>query len=63
MTQQQMAKFFGCTIEQLRAQYAANAADTAKMLAKAVQTGKPVNGYTAAQLEILLAKENKLAAA
>lgn len=63
MTQQQMAKFFGCTVDQLRAQYAANAAATAKMLAKAVQTGKKVNGYTAVQLEILLAKENKLAAA
>jgi 2-hydroxychromene-2-carboxylate isomerase len=61
MSQEQMAKFFGCTVEKLKVQYALNAAYTAKMLAKSLHTGKKVNGFTSAQLEIMLAKDNKLA--
>lgn len=50
MTTHQIAKIFGCTEDQVRAQFLANANQLAKMRAKAVKTGKKVNGYTAAEL-------------
>lgn len=45
-----VAKMFGCTEEQARAQYMANAKQVVKMAEKARVTGKKVNGYTEAQL-------------
>lgn len=62
MTQEQIAKFFKCTPEQLAAQHARNAADLTKMGDKAAKTGKKVNGYTAAQLAAMADKSAKLAA-
>jgi hypothetical protein len=51
MTAEHIAKFFGCTIEQAKAQFAANALQLAAMQKKAIFTGKKVNGYTANQLK------------
>lgn len=47
------ALFANVTAEQMRAQYAKNAAGLAQMKAKAELTGKKVNGYTAEQLKDL----------
>lgn len=57
----QKAKSLGCTVEQLKAQYARNAEDLRVMLGKANSTGKKVNGYTAAQLAERVAKLEGLA--
>jgi hypothetical protein len=45
-----VAKRFGTTIERVRAQYLANAAQMRAMAEKAERTGRKVNGYTAEQL-------------
>ncbi len=46
----QICKMFGCTREQLNAQYAKNADGLNSMREKAAKTGKKVNGYTEKQL-------------
>ena len=61
MTQDQIAKFFKCTPEQLAAQYARNADDLTKLAEKAAKTGKKVRGYTAAEHAEAAAKMRKLA--
>jgi hypothetical protein len=50
MTNEQVAKRFGCTVDQVKAQFARNAAELANMADQAMLTGKPVNHYTEAQL-------------
>lgn len=50
MTREQIAKIFGCTPQQVKAQFSANAEQLYAMATKASATGKKVNGYTAAQL-------------
>lgn len=50
MTIEQIAARFNCTPDQVRAQFAANAADLAKMAATAERKGRKVNGYTAQRL-------------
>jgi hypothetical protein len=47
-----VAKLFGCTEAQARAQYAANAEQLASLATKAERSGKKVNGYTAEQLRL-----------
>lgn len=49
-TPEQIAKMFGCTTAQVGKQFAANAAQLQAMAKKAKQTGRKVNGYTAAEL-------------
>jgi hypothetical protein len=44
------AKFFGVSVERIKAQYLENAKGLEEMYVKAVTTGKKVNGYTADQL-------------
>lgn len=58
MTATQFAVIVGCTTEQAVAQYTRNVVALRAMAAKAVVTGKKVNGYTA---ESLLAKAEKMA--
>lgn len=48
-TPEQVAKMFGCTVEQARAQIAANAKQMREMASKAEKSGK-FRGYTASQL-------------
>lgn len=62
MNESQIAKFFGCTPQQLAAQRASNAKDLAKLAGKARATGKKVRGYTAEQLAAMADKSAKLAA-
>ena len=50
MTNEQVAKFFGCTPEQVKAQFSRNAAELSNMADQAMLTGKPVSHYTEAQL-------------
>ncbi len=45
------AKVFGCTLEQARVMFRRNAYKLMEMHAKAMKTGKKVNGYTAEELE------------
>jgi hypothetical protein len=47
-TAQQVAEIFGCTVEQAKDQFKANAQQMRKMAAKAI--GKKVNGFTHEQL-------------
>ena len=42
-------KLFGCTVEQARAQYKANALQMRANEAKALKAGAKVRGYTAAE--------------
>jgi hypothetical protein len=58
LTEEQIAKRFGCTVEQVRANHKANADALAKMTAKA--SGKKVNGYTAEQLSKMTAEARML---
>lgn len=51
LSKEQLCKMFGCTLEQLNAQYAANAGVLDKMHKKAKKTGKKVNDYTEQQLK------------
>lgn len=60
MTTKDIAKAFGCTEEQLKAQYAANAARMRLLLEKAKSTGKPVRGFTEAELAERVAKLEQL---
>lgn len=61
MTKEQMCKFYGCSIDQLKKQYAANAEGLNRMYEKAKATGKKVNGYTESQLLELVNKYRELA--
>ncbi len=61
-TTEQIASRFGCTPEQVRAQFARNAEGLAKMLARAESTGRKVNGYTADQLRQMVADTRARAA-
>jgi hypothetical protein len=61
LTRDQMAKRFDCTVEQVRVQYAKNAVGLRQMHAKAVRTGKPVNGYTAEKLAEMVGRYDALA--
>jgi hypothetical protein len=45
-TTNQVAKLFGCTEAQVKAQYAKNAKQLEAMAAKVHKTGRKVNGYT-----------------
>jgi len=49
------------TTEQMRSQYKANLKGLQKMLAKAIKTGKKVNGYTIIELERLVNDYTELA--
>jgi len=49
------------TTEQMRSQYKANLKGLQKMLAKAIKTGKKVNGYTIIELERLVYDYTELA--
>ena len=51
-----IAAMFGVTPAQLAAQYGRNLASLNQSLAKAVATGKKVNGYSAQQLATAAAK-------
>jgi hypothetical protein len=46
----------------LKAQYTANAAGLRKMLEKAINTGRPVNGFSEGQLRDRVAEYERLAA-
>lgn len=48
---EQICKLFGCTMEQLNAQYAANAKVLENMHKKAKKTGKKVNDYSETELK------------
>ena len=61
-TPAQVAKVFGCTVEQARAQMKANAAQLRALRIRAESTGRKVNGYTAAQLAERAAKMEAAAA-
>jgi hypothetical protein len=61
MNAEQVAKIFGCTVEQARAQYLANAASLRNDAAKAARTGKKVRGYTEAQCIAAAEKMEKAA--
>lgn len=45
-----VARLFRCTVEQVKSQYARNAAQLRRMADKAAASGRKVNGYTAEQL-------------
>lgn len=61
MNIEQKAKVLGCTVEQLKAQYAANVVTLREMLARAESTGNRVNGYTAAEIVANIQKFEELA--
>lgn len=61
MNENQLAKFFGCTVQDVRALHAKNAQTLRAMLAKAESTGKKVNGYSAEQLRVRIADAEILA--
>ncbi len=48
-----IARLFGCTPEQVRAQFAANSKQLSAMADKAQRTTRKVNGYTAQQLRAM----------
>ena len=49
-TTAQIAKLFGCSEQQVRDQFHANAAQLTRLADKSKRTGRKVNGYTAEQL-------------
>lgn len=49
---EQVARIFGCSTEQVIAQYKENAADLHRMAQKATASGKKVNGATAEELSL-----------
>jgi len=59
-TTEEAAKFFNCSVEAIKKQYASNAETFKIMLEKAENTGKKVNGYTAQQLKESYEKYKKL---
>jgi hypothetical protein len=60
LTKDQTCKLFGCTTEQLNKQYAQNAIGLQRMLNKAIETKKKVNGYSENQLKNMVDEYNKL---
>lgn len=62
-TEQELAQRFGCSVEQIRAQHADNGRALRRMLEKAVRTRKKVNGYSAAQLAVMLTETEQRAKA
>ncbi len=52
-TPEQIAKIFGCTVEQARAQMAANAKQLRALESRAITTSRKVRGYTSSQLTAL----------
>ncbi len=50
MKNETVARLFGCTVEQCRAQHAKNSRALSEMAAKSEARGRKVNGYDAAQL-------------
>ncbi len=59
-SEESRAAAFGCTVEQLRAHHAKNREVLREMLAKAENTGKKVNGYTATKLRDMIADADLL---
>lgn len=47
----ELAKMFNTSEENIKKQYAANAAGLKRMYDKAINTGKKVNGFTAEELK------------
>lgn len=62
MTKEETCRMFGCTMEQLNAQYAANALQLADMRDRALSTGKKVNNLTAQHLSELASNFKALSA-
>lgn len=60
-TEDQLTARFGVTVQQVRAMHADNGRALRRMLAKALQTGKKVNGYSAAQLAVMLTETEQRA--
>lgn len=60
-TEDQLAARFGVTVQQVRAMHADNGRALRRMLAKALQTGKKVNGYSAQKLRKMVADTEMLA--
>lgn len=61
LSKEQICQMFGCTMEQLNAQYAANARTLEGMHKKAKRTGKKVNDYTEQQLKAHTERYNRMA--
>lgn len=53
LTKEQTCKLYGCTIEQLNAQYLNNAKRLERLYNKAVDLDRKVNGFTADQLKAM----------
>ena len=53
MNAEQVARLFGCTVEQAKALYAKNAAQLSSMARTSKATGRKVNNYTEATLRRL----------
>jgi len=60
MTRHQQAILYNCTPEQLKKQYRANLEGLQRMLKRAEETGKRVNGYTEDELIRLVEKYSQL---
>jgi hypothetical protein len=56
----EMAKFYGCSVEQLEKQLTSNLAGINKLRNKAKLRGKKVNGFTESQLNDYSNKYNQL---
>jgi hypothetical protein len=59
MNADKAAKVFGCTPEQAKEQMQRNLIQLQQMRAKASSGGKKVNGYTADELDHMIAKTRK----
>lgn len=60
-SEENRARRFNCTVEQLRAHYQKNLKILQEMLDKAEATNKKVNGYSAHQLRGMVSDHEKLA--
>jgi len=60
-SEQNRARRFNCTVEQLRAHFQKNLVILQEMLDKAEATGKKVNGYSADKLRDMISDHEKLA--
>lgn len=52
-----IARMFGCSAEQVRAQFSANGAILAKMTESAIRSGRKVHGYSAAELASIASEQ------
>lgn len=59
-SEENRARRFGCTVEQLREHFRKNLVILQEMLAKAESTGKKVNGYSADKLRGMVSDHEKL---